>query len=561
MNQSQLKSAVLNSIIIGWNNQSAQENILINGDWGIGKTFVWEQIEQVLREKNIDVIRISLFGINKIDGVDLEIKKQIKKTVQFANSRIAKTVLDFLNKLAIPNIPMNGGEEANAILSTLATIYLDNIDIPRCVICIDDIERISKDIKLEDVLGYIDRSLNNCIVVLIGNESQLENSDNSYSKFKEKVIDREFYLNEIDDVYSSIVEKYRSSVSDVEKKELIDILKKHQCNNLRNAIKTVKYISQLEQNKLIINEEILNIVYQVVELLNKFNGKQPISIEMPKDKDKDTVTINDEEYPKTFLDYIEYVLMYSVDFGFKAQISQPRYCTTLKYIARMYVTGNDTEIIININSMYNKKDEFYKLINELITYEFHSVETTKQNMYKLMDLIEYKCQNYDLNDLVQAYEAILILPSFFIDKEEKDIIISNAINKCKEKIDLSHEIIRPFGCKGNEYITHKVNDIITNRNKQIKKQNFKNLIDGKKYIEAYHIANTVANHTDMDVINLLIEKIKGNEVDQLMVSIFNKIYNSSDDNTKDVLDNILKPLENDFILKKRVDMIKDPNYL
>ena len=78
--------------------QNIYKCILINGDWGIGKSYFLEN--DYLKGK--DYIKISLFGLNNIEEVKSELYAQLDKFLDFIKNKILK-------KLSGNNINLFGG--------------------------------------------------------------------------------------------------------------------------------------------------------------------------------------------------------------------------------------------------------------------------------------------------------------------------------------------------------------------------------------------------------------------------------------------------------------------
>lgn len=64
--------------------QNIYKSILINGDWGIGKSYFLENV--YLKRK--DYIKISLFGIDNMESVKTELYAQLNKTLNFIKNKI-----------------------------------------------------------------------------------------------------------------------------------------------------------------------------------------------------------------------------------------------------------------------------------------------------------------------------------------------------------------------------------------------------------------------------------------------------------------------------------------
>lgn len=48
--------------------------VLVDGSWGIGKTYAWEEVSREL--KTFVCIRVSMFGIDSLEAFKREVKSQ-----------------------------------------------------------------------------------------------------------------------------------------------------------------------------------------------------------------------------------------------------------------------------------------------------------------------------------------------------------------------------------------------------------------------------------------------------------------------------------------------------
>lgn len=160
--------------------------LILKGKWGVGKTFAWKRfLESNTDFQEYAVSYVSLFGLKDINEVRLQIlQKAVPK-----NAKKLRRALEFgvpLLKLTkhIPGVEgfWNAGENLAPLL------------IRRFLICFDDIERKSPELSLSGLLGLVSllKEENNCRVVLILNEDQLEEDDKrDLNKYREKIVDRE----------------------------------------------------------------------------------------------------------------------------------------------------------------------------------------------------------------------------------------------------------------------------------------------------------------------------------------------------------------------------------
>lgn len=202
--------------------QSTDYAILINGQWGSGKTHYWKnvvinQIKSVQYETGKDgepvmyePIYVSLFGVSSLAEMQsrlaLEVipfKNLMKSRVGKFGTFLAKTVVnkagDFFGTGGI-------GDEERAGIFELLTNFK-----PNKVLCFDDLERVAPDV-INDVLGYINQFVEHdkLKVVLLADERELlKNCSELYPRVKEKLIRFTFQFNpEIETVFDSFLGAY-----------------------------------------------------------------------------------------------------------------------------------------------------------------------------------------------------------------------------------------------------------------------------------------------------------------------------------------------------------------
>lgn len=140
--------------------------ILLDGVWGTGKTFFIKNI--FLKEyknntkKEFNYIYMSAAGINDIEQFindiyySLTIKKLSDKNDAYANIYNNKNIIkSIFNLIPLNLIPVIGDNIKQSITDISASIIKETINFSDMVIIIDDIERISDTINIEDFLYKI----------------------------------------------------------------------------------------------------------------------------------------------------------------------------------------------------------------------------------------------------------------------------------------------------------------------------------------------------------------------------------------------------------------------
>ena len=264
--------------------------IMIDGEWGAGKSWYWdnvltEQIKKIPTKDNTEekpsmykVAKISLFGISSVD--DLRIKIFEESNSFFANKKVkngARLTGLFVNKVASM---FNVCETNSKDISNLLEVFSVNLD--HYVLCFDDLERIKTEL-LREVLGYINTLVEHdkVKVVFICNENELKDVD--YHKYKEKIV--RFTHTIKADISKMVVEfakerneAYSRYIS--ERKDFIAfVYQKGNCSNLR----TLKY-----------NLDIYEHIYDII---------------------RGTIQPDNEQHVNTIADYmLRLSMVYSIEF-------------------------------------------------------------------------------------------------------------------------------------------------------------------------------------------------------------------------------------------------------
>ncbi|WP_395608681.1 P-loop NTPase fold protein [Pseudomonas sp. B22129] len=198
--------------------------VVIKGDWGVGKTHFWNSYFQDRKRakffKQMAYSYVSLFGKNSVDQIQNEIfscavklatDKEINEYVEEVSSE-KSNIASYLADLASSNFikaqqgARNGVNWFGKYFEVAKEVpfvnkfsgLLDRIGsglISNYVICIDDIERKGKGLKIKELMGLVDElaKRKGCKVVLIFNERSFDDADDlkQFESYREKVVDVE----------------------------------------------------------------------------------------------------------------------------------------------------------------------------------------------------------------------------------------------------------------------------------------------------------------------------------------------------------------------------------
>lgn len=166
-------SKTLDSIISYINNPLASYAILLDGEWGSGKTyFLKKELFPVLKEKKQEYIYVSLYGLSNLN--DLSNKILIEIIGENMPDNINKNIL----KLAkLSNSLLDFFETFKTTKTVLKKIKKVFTDFNKYIYVFDDVERCS--IPINDLMGYLNYFIeeNDCKMILVANEKEIGRID------------------------------------------------------------------------------------------------------------------------------------------------------------------------------------------------------------------------------------------------------------------------------------------------------------------------------------------------------------------------------------------------
>ena len=152
--------------------------IMINGEWGSGKTYFWnnqvkKKIDSLrLNGKRFTTIYMSLYGISNLEEIS---KKIFMETSQLMDKNLRK-YMEANGQNSIPEYAKTGIDMANffgTASNGSKTNYAEFFSTDDKVLCFDDLERANVDVI--DILGYINNFVEHDHIktIIICNEKEL----------------------------------------------------------------------------------------------------------------------------------------------------------------------------------------------------------------------------------------------------------------------------------------------------------------------------------------------------------------------------------------------------
>ena len=444
--------------------------LLITGEWGVGKTYFFnnilsKEIEKVSTKENESVkykpIRVSLSGVTSIDDIERRIVEELYPSLN-KGLKWGKGILKFV--LSVPKIKEYIPEIPNSDVIGSET---DNL-----VICFDDLERRSKTFPIDSLIGYINNLTenNNLKTIIIANTNKIE--DESFDEIKEKLIGREIeYKINIEEVFDTLIQSEFQSFSEYTK--FLQKEKNFICSFFQDYknIRTLKFIltryhdiySQIEKiahsiqyiqsNKEVLlkdtllftiaiaiehkkgkitrnsKEEVDNKIRITRKNLEKYFNKQPSSKQEIKEEDKTILeTIKSKYYNENNFSYFFYESIFDYIIGLNVLDED----LLDKDIKEKYKISKDNTI-----------PESYKLYNQIDSDEVFSMsnDTYKQLLKEMLSYIDKG--EYGLEDYLFVYSFVLDFnnPLKIKEKTLKKRIIKG-IKKGKDKFAYTPKLQR-----------------------------------------------------------------------------------------------------------------------
>lgn len=220
-----MKADYINNIIQSYD-KSPYECILIDGPWGVGKSYA---IREAFKN-NHNICNISMFGLKDAQEIYHEVFFQL---VMRDKKKIRRLISKAINAYSTISSRMATIKGIIASLVTEKELFLNisksfsNLHF----IIIDDLERMNNNINLQEVFGIIDelKRCNYVKVILVANTKEISQKE-LFQQYSEKVIDRTYSITERPEkVYWANLKIHHAFIT--------EFLSKHPVKNLRTLQK------------------------------------------------------------------------------------------------------------------------------------------------------------------------------------------------------------------------------------------------------------------------------------------------------------------------------------
>jgi hypothetical protein len=152
--------------------------VILNGAWGIGKTYLLKRFLEDQRKLGKKCVYVSLYGLDTLDEIDNALLRSIYPLLALKGTRIAGRVATSIAERFGLGALVKGLDPKEILDRLGADLY-----------AFDDLERCEA--PLNKVLGYINEFVEHdgCKVVIVANEAEIRNTDKEdYLRRREKLI-------------------------------------------------------------------------------------------------------------------------------------------------------------------------------------------------------------------------------------------------------------------------------------------------------------------------------------------------------------------------------------
>lgn len=216
----------LNAVVRYAKERPADYALLLNGDWGSGKTHFWKaKIAPTLKDVGLRPVYVSLYGIESIKDIDYQILVGLDPTQSKLGSLGVSMARIGMEKFGV-----------STLLRSLTPLGKN------VVFCFDDLERTNQ-VSPVSILGYINRFVEHegIPTLLIAHEAELLKLDDSnrYTEVKEKVVGRTLhFVSDLLGVASSFLQKITAALETEQvlslNEEIVFVFSRDEPKNLRS---------------------------------------------------------------------------------------------------------------------------------------------------------------------------------------------------------------------------------------------------------------------------------------------------------------------------------------
>ncbi len=437
--------------------------IMINGEWGSGKTYFWNhkirnKIDSMqLNGKRYKTIYMSLYGISNLEEIS---KKIFIETTQLMDKNIKK-YMNNNNQITIPEYAKTGLDMANFFGVTQNGDKLDYADFFNTddkVLCFDDLERANVDVI--DILGYINNFVEHDHIktIIICNEKELSTKLKS-SNLEMKTFIATYLLDKEGELIKKtdkpMVERIRSTIEDVfDKANDYERIKEKLIGETFEYKPEFNYIINGILMRYEKNTELIRFLRENTNIITTtFNKSGTRNLRILKhalnDFQKIFEVVN-KYYPNTNNRVMQTMLIFTIAISFEikaGKVTKDKFINikdneeykSILVSSRVFMDNRQFYIKeFDNNYYYNFKAEyrFFKFIEIYIRTRIFDMRVFKDNMEVIINTVD--------TDKLPGYKRLLTEEYWKITDDKFDGIIEEILEDVKEGRIAPIEIVKIF---------------------------------------------------------------------------------------------------------------------
>lgn len=436
--------------------------IMINGEWGSGKTYFWNnkvknKIQSMqLNGKKYTTVYMSLYGISNLEEIS---KKIFIETTQLMDKNLKK-FMNSSNQTSIPEYAKTGLDMANFFGVTQngdRIDYKDFFSTDDKVLCFDDLERANVDVI--DILGYINNFVEHDHIktIIICNEKELSNKLKS-SNLEMKTFIATYLLDKEGDLKTSdkpMVEKIQDKIEYVfDKANDYERIKEKLIGETFEYAPEFNYIINGLLMRYENNGELIRFLREntglIVSTFNKSGTRNLRILKHSLNDFKKVFEMVNKYYPNTSNRVLQTMLIFTIAISFEIKAGK---VTKDKFIniedneeyksilvssrvlmdnRQFYIKEFDNNYYYNFKSEYR----FFKFIEIYVRTRIFDMKVFKENMEVIINTV-------DINKL-PAYKRLLTEEYWKISDEEFGNVIEEIIEEVKKGTLKLIDIVKLF---------------------------------------------------------------------------------------------------------------------
>ena len=509
--------------------------IMLNGEWGSGKTYFWNhkirnKIESMeLNGKRYRTIYMSLYGISNLEEIS---KKIFIETTQLMDKNLKK-FMDSKDQTTIPEYAKTGLDMANFFGVTQNGDKLDYSEFFSTddkVLCFDDLERANVDVI--DILGYINNFVEHDHIktIIICNEKELSTKLKS-SNLEMKTFIATYLLDKEGDLVKKtdkpMVERIQDTIEYVfDKANDYERIKEKLIGETFEYAPEFNYIINGILMRYENYPELIRFLRENTRLIiSTFNKSGTRNLRILKHALNDFKKIFDmvnKSYPYTNHRVMQTMLIFTIAISFEikaGKVTKDKFVNinsneeykAILVSSRVFMDNRQFYIKeFDNNYYYNFKAEyrFFKFIEIYIRTRIFDMRVFKENMEVIINTID--------TDKLPAYKRLLTEEYWKITDDQFDGVIEEILDDVKNGRITPIEIVKMFA-----YFSYFIKRNLINYDIKAMKSVFLNGIN---------IASLTATYCDN--VEEELERISVDEVGSDMDEVV-KYFNEVNEKLKD----------------------------